>query len=104
MQYLRCDTKKEISTTSHMKFVYTPSSDADTGMELFGLNIFADFDLVGAFVTLALCSDLPLFDTFSALASFTDLATFAIWCSFRVFDLADLPDLPNNGTVVVIIL
>jgi len=78
MQYLKY-TKKELSTTSHIKFVYTSSSDADTGMELFGVNIFADFDLVGAFVTLALFSDdLPLFDTFSALASFTDLATFAI--------------------------
>jgi len=74
-------------------------------MERFGLNIFPpDFDLAVYFVFLALLA-LLLVDTFSALASTADLATFAIG-SFRALDLAlfDLPDLPNNGGIVVIML
>jgi len=47
-------------------------------MELFGLNsIFPAFDLAVDFVFLALLA-LLLVDNFSAFASFTDLATFAM--------------------------
>jgi hypothetical protein len=47
-------------------------------MELFGLNsIFPAFDFAVDFVFLALLA-LLLVDNFSAFASFTDLATFAM--------------------------
>jgi len=82
---------------------FTLSSANYIDMELLGLNIFADLDLVESFSNLALFTSLLLFDTFSALASFADLATFAIW-SFRVFALAILPVLPKNVAAVVVIL
>jgi hypothetical protein len=66
-------------TVCFHSFTYdTISSACYTGMELFGLNsIFPAFDFAVDFVFLALLA-LLLVDNFSAFASFTDLATFAM--------------------------
>lgn len=84
-----------------LTFVCIFSSAAYTDMEL-SLIIFPAFDFVEVFVTFV---DL-LLETFSAFASLTDLATFAIG-SFKLLDVGDLvplPDLPNNGGAVVVII
>ena len=69
---------------------------------MFDLNIFPPLE------DLALALLLPpllLFDTFLALASSVDFATFAIG-SFKVFDLAlfAFPDLANKGGAVVVVV